>query len=153
MMTEMRCSCCLKWKGNEQELRVSSSYERVQKGDTGPRTSSMNSSATCWAPSRRRSRRRRNSKSKKKKKKKTGEGEFLGEGRPCVTKIFAKFSHDAPLPMLKKKHLTVEQLSARRRKVWLTIGKKECPKAFKQKSIGQECCPNQWQKAGSPVYA
>uniref|UniRef100_A0A4W5Q6A9 Uncharacterized protein n=1 Tax=Hucho hucho TaxID=62062 RepID=A0A4W5Q6A9_9TELE len=65
---------------------------------------------------------------KSKRKKKRGEGEFSGDGRPHVTKIFAKFSHDAPLPMLKKKHLTVEQLNARRRKVWLTIAKKECPK-------------------------
>eukprot|EP00063_Salmo_salar_P086763 XP_014061598.1 PREDICTED: DNA helicase INO80 [Salmo salar] len=71
---------------------------------------------------------------KGKRKKKRGEGEFSGEGRPHVTKIFAKFSHDAPLPMLKKKHLTVEQLNARRRKVWLTIAKKEFPKAFKQKA-------------------
>uniref|UniRef100_A0A672SEA7 Chromatin-remodeling ATPase INO80 n=1 Tax=Sinocyclocheilus grahami TaxID=75366 RepID=A0A672SEA7_SINGR len=71
-------------------------------------------------------------KKKMKKKKKRGE-EFSMEGRPHVTKIFAKFSHDAPLPMIKKKHLTVEQLNARRRKVWLTIAKKEIPKAFKQK--------------------
>uniref|UniRef100_A0A3B4WDG4 Chromatin-remodeling ATPase INO80 n=1 Tax=Seriola lalandi dorsalis TaxID=1841481 RepID=A0A3B4WDG4_SERLL len=69
-----------------------------------------------------------------KKKKKRGEGEFLEEGRPYVTKIFAKFSHDAPLPMVKKKHLTIEQLNARRRKVWLTIAKKEIPKTFKQKT-------------------
>ncbi|XP_056620609.1 chromatin-remodeling ATPase INO80 [Triplophysa dalaica] len=69
---------------------------------------------------------------KMKKKKKRGE-EFSMEGRPHVTKIFAKFSHDAPLPMIKKKHLTIEQLNARRRKVWLTIAKKEIPKAFKQK--------------------
>uniref|UniRef100_A0A8C1PE34 Chromatin-remodeling ATPase INO80 n=1 Tax=Cyprinus carpio TaxID=7962 RepID=A0A8C1PE34_CYPCA len=72
------------------------------------------------------------SKKKMKKKKKRGE-EFSMEGRPHVTKIFAKFSHDAPLPMIKKKHLTIEQLNARRRKVWLTIAKKEIPKAFKQK--------------------
>lgn len=65
---------------------------------------------------------------KVKKKKKRGEGESLDEGRPYVTKIFAKFSHDAPLPMVKKKHLTTEQLNARRRKVWLTIAKKEIPK-------------------------
>uniref|UniRef100_A0A8C2KIY4 Chromatin-remodeling ATPase INO80 n=1 Tax=Cyprinus carpio TaxID=7962 RepID=A0A8C2KIY4_CYPCA len=71
-------------------------------------------------------------KKKMKKKKKRGE-EFSMEGRPHVTKIFAKFSHDAPLPMIKKKHLTIEQLNARRRKVWLTIAKKEIPKAFKQK--------------------
>uniref|UniRef100_A0A671NA66 Chromatin-remodeling ATPase INO80 n=1 Tax=Sinocyclocheilus anshuiensis TaxID=1608454 RepID=A0A671NA66_9TELE len=69
---------------------------------------------------------------KMKKKKKRGE-EFSMEGRPHVTKIFAKFSHDAPLPMIKKKHLNIEQLNARRRKVWLTIAKKEIPKAFKQK--------------------
>ncbi|XP_069014594.1 chromatin-remodeling ATPase INO80 [Embiotoca jacksoni] len=71
---------------------------------------------------------------KVKKKKKRGEGEFLDEERPYVTKIFAKFSHDAPLPVVKKKHLTVEQLNARRRKVWLTIAKKEIPKSFKQKT-------------------
>uniref|UniRef100_A0A671YHP3 Chromatin-remodeling ATPase INO80 n=1 Tax=Sparus aurata TaxID=8175 RepID=A0A671YHP3_SPAAU len=65
---------------------------------------------------------------KVKKKKKRGEGDFLDEGRPYVTKIFAKFSHDAPLPVVKKKHLTIEQLNARRRKVWLTIAKKEIPK-------------------------
>ncbi|XP_030626965.1 chromatin-remodeling ATPase INO80 [Chanos chanos] len=70
---------------------------------------------------------------KMKKKKKRGE-DFSAEGRPYVTKIFAKFSHDAPLPMTKKKHLTIEQLNARRRKVWLTIAKKENPKAFKQKA-------------------
>uniref|UniRef100_A0A7N8Y091 Chromatin-remodeling ATPase INO80 n=1 Tax=Mastacembelus armatus TaxID=205130 RepID=A0A7N8Y091_9TELE len=65
---------------------------------------------------------------KVKKKKKRGEGEFLDEGHPYTTKIFAKFSHDAPLPVVKKKHLTIEQLNARRRKVWLTIAKKEIPK-------------------------
>lgn len=62
-----------------------------------------------------------------KKKKKRGE-DFSMEGRAHITKIFAKFSHDAPLPMIKKKHLTIEQLNARRRKVWLTIAKKEIPK-------------------------
>ncbi|KAG7282077.1 hypothetical protein CRUP_023593 [Coryphaenoides rupestris] len=71
---------------------------------------------------------------KVKKKKKRGEGDFLDEGRPYVNKVFAKFSHDAPLPMVKKKHLTVEQLNTRRRKVWLTIAKKEIPKTFKQKT-------------------
>uniref|UniRef100_A0A8C9X0H2 Chromatin-remodeling ATPase INO80 n=1 Tax=Sander lucioperca TaxID=283035 RepID=A0A8C9X0H2_SANLU len=71
---------------------------------------------------------------KVKKKKKRGEGEFLDDGRPYITKIFAKFSHDAPLPVVKKKHLTTEQLNARRRKVWLTISKKEIPKSFKQKT-------------------
>ncbi|KAM6965590.1 chromatin-remodeling ATPase INO80 isoform 1-T2 [Aplochiton taeniatus] len=70
----------------------------------------------------------------KKKKKRGVDGEFSGDGRPYVTKIFAKFSHDAPLPIVKKKHLTVEQLNARRRKVWLTIAKKEIPKTFKQKT-------------------
>ncbi|XP_026854513.2 chromatin-remodeling ATPase INO80 isoform X2 [Electrophorus electricus] len=70
---------------------------------------------------------------KLKKKKKRGE-DYSMEGRPYATKIFAKFSHDAPLPMTKKKHLTVEQFNARRRKVWLTIAKKENPKAFKQKA-------------------
>ncbi|XP_036405694.1 chromatin-remodeling ATPase INO80 [Megalops cyprinoides] len=70
---------------------------------------------------------------KVKKKKKRGE-DLSAEGRPYITKIFAKFSHDAPLPMTKKKHLTVEQMNARRRKVWLTIAKKENPKAFKQKA-------------------
>lgn len=65
---------------------------------------------------------------KVKKKKKRGEGDLLDEGHPYVPKIFAKFSHDAPPPAGKKKHLTVEQLNARRRKVWLTIAKKEIPK-------------------------
>lgn len=63
-----------------------------------------------------------------KKKKKRGESESLDDGRLYTSKIFAKFSHDGPLPMVKKKHLTVEQLNARRRKVWLTIAKKEIPK-------------------------
>lgn len=71
---------------------------------------------------------------KVKKKKKRGESDSLDDDRPFVTKIFAKFSHDAPLPPVKKKHLTVEQLNARRRKVWLTIAKKEIPKTFKQKT-------------------
>ncbi|XP_023668681.2 chromatin-remodeling ATPase INO80 isoform X1 [Paramormyrops kingsleyae] len=70
---------------------------------------------------------------KVKKRKKRGE-DFSNDGRPYITKIFAKFSHDAPLPVSRKKHLTVEQLNARRRKVWLTIAKKENPKAFKQKA-------------------
>lgn len=65
---------------------------------------------------------------KVKKKKKRGEGESLDDRRLYATKIFAKFSHDGPLPMVKKKHLTIEQLNARRRKVWLTIAKKEVPK-------------------------
>ncbi|TRY56987.1 hypothetical protein DNTS_023907, partial [Danionella cerebrum] len=70
---------------------------------------------------------------KKMKKKKKRMEEFSMEGRQHVTKVFAKFSHDAPLPIIKKKHLSIEQLNARRRKVWLTIAKKEIPKAFKQK--------------------
>uniref|UniRef100_A0A8C9VS55 Chromatin-remodeling ATPase INO80 n=1 Tax=Scleropages formosus TaxID=113540 RepID=A0A8C9VS55_SCLFO len=73
---------------------------------------------------------------KVKKRKKKGE-DFSVDGRPYVTKIFAKFSHDAPLPVSKKKHLTIEQLNARRRKVWLTIAKKENPKAYKQKASGR----------------
>lgn len=71
---------------------------------------------------------------KVKKKKKRGDGEYFDDERPYVNKIFAKFSHDAPLPIVKKKHLTIEQLNARRRKVWLTIAKKEIPKSFKQKT-------------------
>ncbi|XP_051908900.1 chromatin-remodeling ATPase INO80 isoform X2 [Hippocampus zosterae] len=71
---------------------------------------------------------------KVKKKKKRGEGDFSDEGLPYVAKTFAKFSQDAPVPILKKKHLSVEQLNARRRKVWLTIAKKEIPKSFKQKT-------------------
>ncbi|CAJ0929975.1 unnamed protein product [Ranitomeya imitator] len=51
-----------------------------------------------------------------------------------MLKIFAKFSQDAPIPIVKKKHMSVEQLNARRRKVWLTIVKKELPKAYKQKA-------------------
>lgn len=118
---------------------------------------STSSSATYWASRKRKLRKRRNVRvriqekivsvtitgfwsceklyfvgfaaklKKMKKKKKRGE-EFSMEGRPHVTKMFAKFSHDAPLPMIKKKHLTIEQLNARRRKVWLTIAKKEIPK-------------------------
>lgn len=65
---------------------------------------------------------------KVKKKKKRGEGESLEDCRLYANKVFAKFSHDGPLPMVKKKHLTIEQLNARRRKVWLTIAKKEIPK-------------------------
>ncbi|KAM9779061.1 chromatin-remodeling ATPase INO80 isoform 2-T2 [Syngnathus typhle] len=72
---------------------------------------------------------------KVKKKKKRGEGDLSDEslhyGPP---KTFAKFSQDAPAPILKKKHLSLEQLNARRRKVWLTIAKKEIPKSFKQKT-------------------
>uniref|UniRef100_A0A3Q4BIZ5 Chromatin-remodeling ATPase INO80 n=1 Tax=Mola mola TaxID=94237 RepID=A0A3Q4BIZ5_MOLML len=68
------------------------------------------------------------------KTKKRGEGEFLDEGCPYVNKVFAKFSHDAPLPVVKKKNFSIEQLNARRRKVWLTIAKKEIPKSFKQKT-------------------
>ncbi|XP_011490367.1 DNA helicase INO80 isoform X2 [Oryzias latipes] len=71
---------------------------------------------------------------KMKKKKKRGEGEFLDEDSPFINKIFAKFSHDAPLPTVKKKHLTTEQLNARRRKLWLTVAKKEIPKSVKQKT-------------------
>ncbi|MGH0172112.1 UNVERIFIED_CONTAM: hypothetical protein FKN15_062644 [Acipenser sinensis] len=71
---------------------------------------------------------------KKVKKKRKRDEEFLSDGRQYTTKIFAKFSHDTPPPISKKKHLTVEQLTARRRKVWLTIAKKENPKTFKQKS-------------------
>ncbi|MBN3273312.1 INO80 ATPase, partial [Polyodon spathula] len=71
---------------------------------------------------------------KKVKKKRKRDEEFLSEGRQYTTKLFAKFSHDAPPPLSKKKHLTVEQLTARRRKVWLTIAKKENPKTFKQKA-------------------
>lgn len=72
-----------------------------------------------------------------KKKKKRGEEEFLDEGRPYVTKVFAKFSHDAPVPVAKKKHLTVEQLNARRRKVWLTVAKKEIPKVSTHGTMGE----------------
>lgn len=76
---------------------------------------------------------------KVKKKKKRVEGDFEEDGRPYVTKVFAKFSHDAPLPVVKKKHLSIEQLNARRRKVWLTIAKKEIPKVRMQKFVRQSC--------------
>lgn len=72
---------------------------------------------------------------KVKKKKKRGEGDSLDEGLPYIPKIFAKFSHDAQLPVVKKKHLTIEQLNARRRKVWLTIAKKEIPKVSVSSSL------------------
>uniref|UniRef100_A0A6I8NFH5 Chromatin-remodeling ATPase INO80 n=1 Tax=Ornithorhynchus anatinus TaxID=9258 RepID=A0A6I8NFH5_ORNAN len=70
---------------------------------------------------------------KKVKKKRRREEEVSSEESPRrhhhhQTKVFAKFSHDAPPPGSKKKHLSVEQLSARRRKVWLSIVKKELPR-------------------------
>ncbi|XP_059578971.1 chromatin-remodeling ATPase INO80 isoform X3 [Alligator mississippiensis] len=75
---------------------------------------------------------------KKVKKKRRREEELSSEESPRrhhhQTKVFAKFSHDAPPPGSKKKHLTIEQLNARRRKVWLSIVKKELPKAYKQKA-------------------
>uniref|UniRef100_A0A8D0L1P9 Chromatin-remodeling ATPase INO80 n=1 Tax=Sphenodon punctatus TaxID=8508 RepID=A0A8D0L1P9_SPHPU len=76
-------------------------------------------------------------KMKKVKKKRRRDEELSSEESPRrhhhQTKVFAKFSHDAPPPGSKKKHLTIEQLNARRRKVWLSIVKKELPKAYKQK--------------------
>ncbi|XP_029454455.1 chromatin-remodeling ATPase INO80 isoform X1 [Rhinatrema bivittatum] len=73
----------------------------------------------------------------KKVKKKRRRDEDLSEEdlprRYHHAKVFAKFSNDAPLVVSKKKHLTIEQLNARRRKVWLSIVKKELPKAYKQK--------------------
>ncbi|KAM8921699.1 chromatin-remodeling ATPase INO80 [Pelodytes ibericus] len=74
---------------------------------------------------------------KKVKKKKRREEDLSEDELPRRlhhhAKVFAKFSHDAPTPMGKKKHMTLEQLNARRRKVWLTVVKKELPKAYKQK--------------------
>ncbi|XP_038597218.1 chromatin-remodeling ATPase INO80 isoform X2 [Tachyglossus aculeatus] len=76
---------------------------------------------------------------KKVKKKRRRDEEASSEESPRrhhhhQIKVFAKFSHDTPPPGSKKKHLSVEQLSARRRKVWLSIVKKELPKAYKQKA-------------------
>ncbi|KAJ7403149.1 hypothetical protein BTVI_79471 [Pitangus sulphuratus] len=75
---------------------------------------------------------------KKVKKKRRRDEELSSEESPRrhhhQTKVFAKFSHDTPPPGSKKKHLSIEQLNARRRKVWLTIVKKELPKAYKQKA-------------------
>ncbi|XP_077116962.1 chromatin-remodeling ATPase INO80 [Ranitomeya variabilis] len=74
---------------------------------------------------------------KKVKKKRRHEEDLSDEELPHRhhhAKIFAKFSQDAPIPFVKKKHMSVEQLNARRRKVWLTIVKKELPKAYKQKA-------------------
>ena len=69
---------------------------------------------------------------KKVKKKRRRDEELSSEESPRrhhhQTKVFAKFSHDAPPPGTKKKHLSIEQLNARRRKVWLSIVKKELPK-------------------------
>ncbi|KAL2081838.1 hypothetical protein ACEWY4_021656 [Coilia grayii] len=87
-----------------------------------------------YGPKKKKLKEEKKSKLKKIKKKKKRGDDMCAEGRPYVTKIFAKFTHDIPLPMSKKKHLTIEQLNARRRKVWLTIAKKENPKAFKQKA-------------------
>ncbi|RMC00359.1 hypothetical protein DUI87_22967 [Hirundo rustica rustica] len=75
---------------------------------------------------------------KKVKKKRRRDEELSSEESPRrhhhQTKVFAKFSHDTPPPGPKKKHLSIEQLNARRRKVWLSIVKKELPKAYKQKA-------------------
>ncbi|XP_025889187.1 chromatin-remodeling ATPase INO80 [Nothoprocta perdicaria] len=75
---------------------------------------------------------------KKVKKKRRRDEELSSEESPHhhhhQTKVFAKFSHDTPPPGSKKKHMSIEQLNARRRKVWLSIVKKELPKAFKQKA-------------------
>ncbi|XP_048477191.1 chromatin-remodeling ATPase INO80-like, partial [Rhincodon typus] len=67
---------------------------------------------------------------KKVKKRKKREEELSSGESPRRTemKIFAKFSHDAPPLGSKKKHLNLEQLNIRRRKVWLSIAKKEVPK-------------------------
>ncbi|KAM3919203.1 chromatin-remodeling ATPase INO80 [Leptodactylus fuscus] len=73
---------------------------------------------------------------KKVKKKRRHEEDLSDDELPHRhhhAKVFAKFSQDAPTPIAKKKHMTIEQLNARRRKVWLTIVKKELPKAYKQK--------------------
>ncbi|XP_026520374.1 chromatin-remodeling ATPase INO80 [Notechis scutatus] len=74
---------------------------------------------------------------KKVKKKKRRDEDISSEESPRrhhhQIKVFAKFSHDTPPPGSKKKHLSIEQLNARRRKVWLSIAKKELPKAYKQK--------------------
>ncbi|XP_061853970.1 chromatin-remodeling ATPase INO80 isoform X2 [Colius striatus] len=75
---------------------------------------------------------------KKVKKKRRRDEELSSEESPRrhhhQTKVFAKFSQDTPPPGSKKKHLSIEQLNARRRKVWLSIVKKELPKAYKQKA-------------------
>ncbi|NWR75022.1 INO80 ATPase, partial [Centropus unirufus] len=75
---------------------------------------------------------------KKVKKKRRRDEELSSEESPRhhhhQTKVFAKFSQDTPPPGPKKKHMTIEQLNARRRKVWLSIVKKELPKAYKQKA-------------------
>lgn len=82
---------------------------------------------------------------KKVKKKRRRDEELSSEESPRrhhhQTKVFAKFSHDAPPPGIKKKHLSIEQLNARRRKVWLSIVKKELPKVSKylQHRRWQEC--------------
>ncbi|NXX76969.1 INO80 ATPase, partial [Urocolius indicus] len=75
---------------------------------------------------------------KKVKKKRRRDEELSSEESPRhhhhQTKVFAKFSQDTPPPGSKKKHFSIEQLNARRRKVWLSIVKKELPKAYKQKA-------------------
>lgn len=82
---------------------------------------------------------------KKVKKKRRRDEELSSEESPRrhhhQTKVFAKFSHDAPPPGIKKKHLSIEQLNARRRKVWLSIVKKELPKVSMslQYRLWQEC--------------
>lgn len=69
---------------------------------------------------------------KKVKKKRRRDEDLSSEESPehhhHQTKVFAKFSHDTPPLGSKKKHMSIEQLNARRRKVWLSIVKKELPK-------------------------
>uniref|UniRef100_A0A4W3GBT4 Uncharacterized protein n=1 Tax=Callorhinchus milii TaxID=7868 RepID=A0A4W3GBT4_CALMI len=81
-------------------------------------------------PSKKKKKEEKKLKAKLKKVKRRREVEHsIGESpHRLEMKIFAKFSHDAPPPGSKKKHLSLEQLNARRRKVWLSIAKKEVPK-------------------------
>uniref|UniRef100_A0A4W3JH07 Chromatin-remodeling ATPase INO80 n=1 Tax=Callorhinchus milii TaxID=7868 RepID=A0A4W3JH07_CALMI len=76
-------------------------------------------------PSKKKKKEEKKLKAKLKKVKRRREVEHsIGESpHRLEMKIFAKFSHDALRP-----------LNARRRKVWLSIAKKEVPKMYKQKS-------------------
>lgn len=87
---------------------------------------------------------------KKVKKKRRRDEELSSEESPRhhhnQTKVFAKFSQDTPPPGSKKKHLTIEQLNARRRKVWLSIVKKELPKVSLANGTRSVMTARKWKR-------
>lgn len=87
---------------------------------------------------------------KKVKKKRRRDEDLSSEESPehhhHQTKVFAKFSHDTPPPGSKKKHMSIEQLNARRRKVWLSIVKKELPKVSLVNGATSLMITRKWDK-------